>query len=199
MGFFLVQGRWGKWGQAAQAALGVAAFLLRTIGIALFAAWVAEALLRQAVGSGGDPGRRRSGPLFPLAGLCRPRALGRFLCPPSRTAYQRAAYMYYNVSYAENHVPDRPVRSGIGQAHTLDSTAAARTKRGGHAGDAGRDRFHPPGILGEWALKQAGKWIGHPGISRLERVAVRRPRRRRADRAGHVRGSTGVVGAPLLA
>lgn len=45
IGFFLVQGRWGRWGQAAHAALGVAAFLLRTLGIALLAAWVAEALL----------------------------------------------------------------------------------------------------------------------------------------------------------
>lgn len=167
IGFFLLQGRWGKWGQAAQAALGVAAFLLRTLGIALLAAWVAEALLckqwaRAAIRAGVA--------LVPF--LLWQGYVAHVRTDPSYVhpayVYQRAAYMNYNVSYAENMSLIDPFIPELGQ-----STLSTRLLR------FARNAADMPATLGEmvstrreywgWTLKRVGKLIGHPGISRLDR------------------------------
>ena len=165
MGFFLVQGRWGKWGQAAQAALAVAAFLLRTIGIALFAAWVAEALLRKQWARAAIRAGVAVVPFFLWQGyVAHVRSDASYVHPAY--AYQRAGYMYYNVSYAENLSLIDPFVPELGK-HTLSTRLRLLA----------RNAVDMPATLGEivstrrglWksALKQVGKWIGHPGISRL--------------------------------
>jgi hypothetical protein len=167
IGFFLVQGRWEKWGQAAQAALGVAAFFLRTLGIALLAAWVAEALL----GKQWTRAAIRAGvalvPFFLWQGyVAHVRSDPSYVHPAY--AYQRAAYMNYNVSYAENMSLIDPFIPELGKSNL--STRLLRLAQ--NVADM-------PATLGEmvstrrqywgWTLKAVGKWIGHPGISRLER------------------------------
>jgi hypothetical protein len=80
---------------------GMAAFLLRTAGMALLAAWVLEGLLR----------RRWKQALLRLALALVPVVgwqayLGHVTASeehqPAAYAYQRAPYLYYNVSYARN-------------------------------------------------------------------------------------------------
>ena len=83
------------------ALLGVAAYLLRAAGVALLAAWVAEALLRK---------QGRQAALWAAVALVPVMAWQTYV---SRLTsgdeykhpaydYQRAPYQYYNVSYAEN-------------------------------------------------------------------------------------------------
>lgn len=167
IGFFLVHGRWGKWGQAAQAALGVAAFLLRMIGIALLAAWVAEALLRKQWARAAIRVGVALVPFFLWQGYVAHVRSGPSYVHPAYV-YQRAAYMNFNVSYVENMSLIDPFYPELGK-HTL-STRLRQLAR--NAADM-------PATLGEvvstrreywgWTLKRVGKWIGHPGISRLER------------------------------
>ncbi len=119
IGFFLVQGRWGKWGQATQAALGVAAFLLRTLGIALLAAWVAEALLRKQWARAAIRAGVALVPFFLWQGyVAHVRSDASYVHPAY--AYQRAGYMNYNVSYAENMSLIDPFVPELGK-HTLST------------------------------------------------------------------------------
>lgn len=102
--------------------LAAAGFLLRTAGLALFAAWVVEALAHR---------RWRLAILRALLALvpvvawqtyvARVRVSDEYSHPAYE--YQRAAYQYYNVSYAENmHLVD-PFRPELGQ---LTASAFAR-------------------------------------------------------------------------
>jgi hypothetical protein len=79
----------------------VAAFLLRTAGLALLIAWVGEALLRRRVKTAAV---RAAVAIIPVAlwqaHIARVTASYEFNHPAY--AYQRAAYLYSNVSYAEN-------------------------------------------------------------------------------------------------
>lgn len=97
-------------------ALASLAFLLRTAGVALLAAWVADAFLR------------RRWRLFGLrAGLAiLPVALWQFHVSHVRHspeysvpayAYQRAPYQFYNVTYAENIALVDPFRPELGKAN----------------------------------------------------------------------------------
>ena len=81
--------------------LGAAAFLLRTMGLALLGAWIADSLLRRRW-------RRAAGraalALVPIlawqAYVAHVRDSVEYTKPAY--AYQRASYQYYNVSYVEN-------------------------------------------------------------------------------------------------
>jgi hypothetical protein len=85
----------------AAAALAVAAFLLRSAGIALLAAWVGDALLKRHFRKAAA---RLAVALLPLllwqAYVLRVTHEPEYRQP--RYAYQRAPYQQYNVTYAEN-------------------------------------------------------------------------------------------------
>ena len=95
--------------------LAAAGLFLRTIGVALLAAWVMEALIRRrwqlAVARGALA-------IVPIAlwqaHVERVRASDEYRHPAYN--YQRAPYQYYNVSYAENVLLIDPFRPELGTA-----------------------------------------------------------------------------------
>lgn len=99
--------------------LASAGFFLRTAGVALLAAWVAEALLRR---------RWRLAllrtflALLPFglwqAHVLRVKASADYATPAY--AYQRAGYQFYNVTYAENMAYVDPFRPELGRAMAGD-------------------------------------------------------------------------------
>jgi hypothetical protein len=99
--------------------LGAAAFLLRTTGVALLAAWIFEALFE----------RRRGLVAFRSIFLLVPIVLWQAYIWSVQSApeylspaypYQRAAYQYYNVSYADNVLLIDPFRPELGTASMSD-------------------------------------------------------------------------------
>ena len=115
-----------RWADVSAGPLAIASYLLRSVGIALLAAWVAESLLRK------NPRQ-----LAFRAAVCMLPVFGWQLYirdvqtspeyARSAYAYQRAPYQYYNVSYLENiryvdpFVPELGVVSPIGMAKRVTS------------------------------------------------------------------------------
>jgi hypothetical protein len=100
--FLLIARPGARWrAECAAGLLGVASFLLRTAGLALLAAWVAEALLDRRWGRAAVRGVVALVPVLTwqayIAGV---RSGPEYRAPAY--PYQRAAYQYSNVSYAEN-------------------------------------------------------------------------------------------------
>lgn len=102
-------------GQVAAAVLAVTAVLLRTIGVALLAAWVGESVVKKRWREGA---LRAAVAVLPLVAWQHYVAVVR-AGPAYREPaypYQRAAYQYYNVTYAENVAlvdPFRPEEGGL--------------------------------------------------------------------------------------
>ena len=109
----------GPLGEAVAFLCALAAYALRTVGIALLAAWVAESLLN----------RRFRTAALRLVAAAVPVACwhsyvywvenGPEYARPAY-AYQRAGYMYYNVSYAKNIVFNDPLTLERGRARAVD-------------------------------------------------------------------------------
>jgi hypothetical protein len=103
----------------ASGVLAGAAYLLRTAGIALLAAWVAESLLR---------GRRREAAVRLLIAALPVLAWQVHVAQVTRSddyrhptyAYQRAPYYYANVTYAENGGLRDPFRPELGRRELKD-------------------------------------------------------------------------------
>lgn len=116
----------GPWASVGSGTAAIASYLLRSVGIALLAAWVAESLLR-----------KNSKQLAFRAVVCMLPVVGWQLYirhvqaspeyAQSAYAYQRAPYQYYNVSYLENiryvdpFVPELGVVSPTGWAARVSS------------------------------------------------------------------------------
>ncbi len=100
-------------------ACAAAAYLLRTIGIALLAAWVVEALLGRRFRTAA---LRAVLALLPIVGwyahVARVERSAEYEHPAY--AYQRADYLFYNVSYARNLLLDDPFKPSGRTASTLD-------------------------------------------------------------------------------
>jgi hypothetical protein len=86
---------------AGAALAGVAAYLLRTTGIALLAAWAGESLLRRRWQQAAWRGAIAAAPVLAWQGYIRHVESGPEYRQPAY-AYQRAPYQFYNVSYATN-------------------------------------------------------------------------------------------------
>lgn len=97
----------------------VAAYLLRTMGIALFAAWVLDALLDRRLKAASI---RAVVAVVPILGWHA--YIAHVEWSPAYTqpayAYQRADYLFYNVSYARNTSLRDPFRPEEGRASILD-------------------------------------------------------------------------------
>jgi hypothetical protein len=101
--------------------LAIVAFLCRTIGIALIAAWIADAILKKQL--------LRAVLRSIVASTCV-LAWGAYIHFVENSleykrptyAYQRAEYMFYNVSYSKNVVYKDPFRPELGFASFTDRT-----------------------------------------------------------------------------
>ena len=132
--------------EAASFTLAAAGFFLRTIGVALLAAWMMEALIRRrwrlAVARGALA-------LVPIvlwqAHVARVRASDEYRRPAYN--YQRAPYQYYNVSYAENVLLIDPFRPELG-----------RLNPGGLAARLVTNLASMPIVLGEAASGTKYSW-----------------------------------------
>jgi hypothetical protein len=132
--------------EMASFALATAGFLLRTVGVVLFGAWVLEALIRHrwrlAVG-------RSMLALVPVvawqAHVAGVRGSYEYRHPAYE--YQRASYQYYNVSYFENVLLNNPFRPELGRLDTRGATARLRTNLPGLAA-----------AVGEAVSTRAGYW-----------------------------------------
>jgi hypothetical protein len=142
---------WPRTGMAG--GLAMAAYLLRSVGIALLAAWVAESLLRR------NPRQlviRTAICLLPMLGW--QLYIGQVQASPEYAhpayAYQRAPYQYYNVSYLEN---IRYVDPFVPELGTISA--------GGMAGRVGGALVRMPSSLGE-AVSSRARW----SESQIERL-----------------------------
>jgi hypothetical protein len=81
--------------------VGAAAYLLRTAGLALFVAWIAESVLRRRWRETVWRTALAAAPMLVWQSHVAAVHAGRAYREPAY-AYQRAAYQYYNVSYGEN-------------------------------------------------------------------------------------------------
>jgi hypothetical protein len=128
--FLLAAAGKGRWAHVSTGPLAIASYLLRSVGVAVLAAWVAESLLR----------RKPRQLAFRLAVSMLPVFGWQLYIRDVQTspeyaqsayAYQRAPYQYYNVSYLENiryvdpFVPELGVVSPMGMARRV-TTALVR-------------------------------------------------------------------------
>lgn len=135
-------------GGAAAAGLAVVAFGLRTAGVALLGAWIAEGLIRrryrQAV--------VRTGVALVAVGgwqvyVASVKSSPEFAHPAY--AYQRADYQYYNVGYLENLSYVDPFTPELGRASGKEWARRVTT-----------NLLHMPTSLGEAASLHRGWWRG---------------------------------------
>ena len=95
--------------------LAIAAYLLRTAGVALLFAWVGESLLRRDLKRAAV---RCMVAVLPIVGwqvyIAHVQATASYLHPSY--PYQRADYLFYNVSYASNLSLRDPLRPELGKA-----------------------------------------------------------------------------------
>lgn len=137
--------------------MGVAAYLLRTAGIALLAAWVVESLLQ---GRFKQMAMRAAVALVPVlvwqAHIAQVKDSEQYRQPVY--AYQRAPYQYSNVTYIENMLLIKPFTPELGQAAAVDISRRIAT-----------NLITLPTALGEvvsalieswrWPLKLVNSWI----------------------------------------
>ena len=168
--------------------LAVAAFGLRTAGVALLAAWTAESLLhlrlRQALARGATAAAVVLGWQAYVAGVKSDPA---FTQPAYE--YQRADYQFYNVGYLENMSYIDPFRPELGRASARDFAArvwtnvrgmpvslgeAATLHRGWLVGEVVRfrERF-PRAAIPEWTISATLVFMSALVIGGLVLLAVR--------------------------
>ena len=135
-------------GGVAAAALAVAAYGIRSAGIALLGAWVAEPLIRR------QP-RRALARGFAAAGVVTAwmAYTGTVKSGPTYThpayAYQRAGYQFYNVDYAENMAYVDPFRPELGRVTRTQALGRVITNLSGM-----------PMTIGEGVSVHRGWWHG---------------------------------------
>jgi hypothetical protein len=128
--------------------LAVAAYGLRSAGIALLGAWVAEALIRR------QPRRAVvRGAAAAVAVLAWMAYTGTIKAGPTYThpayAYQRAGYQFYNVDYAENMAYVDPFRPELGRVTRTQALGRLITNLSGM-----------PMTIGEGVSVHRGWWHG---------------------------------------
>ena len=97
----------------------VAAFLSRTIGIALLGAWVADAVLRRQFRRAVFRGLAALAPVLLWNGYIRSVEQSPEYRKPAYP-YQRAGYLYHNVSYVANVMYKDPFRPELGEITARD-------------------------------------------------------------------------------
>jgi hypothetical protein len=102
LGFLAVNRAGHRWShEAVTGAMGAACYLLRTLGLALLAAWVLEAAVRRRFARAALRATVAAAPVLAWQGYASHVRHAPEYARPAY-AYQRAPYLMYNVSYAEN-------------------------------------------------------------------------------------------------
>jgi len=105
--------------KAGTAATAIAAYLLRTVGVALLIAWVADALLRRQFRSAAVRACVALTPVILWQSYIRTVETGYTYQHPYYT-YQRAPWVFYNVSYSTNVSMRSPFEPELGRASAQD-------------------------------------------------------------------------------
>jgi hypothetical protein len=160
-------------GGAAGGVLALAAYGLRSAGIALLGAWVAESLIRRRLRQGAVRGAVAAAAVLAWQGYtAQVKAAPAFTHPAY--AYQRADYQFYNVGYAENMWYVDPFRPELGRVSLRGLLARVATNLRGM-----------PMTLGEGVSVHRGWWRGE--VDKLN------------ERLSNVRVPTWVADAAMLA
>jgi hypothetical protein len=118
--FFLFHRRdGGIAGEIACAVLALCAYLLRTIGIVLLLAWVADAALRRRIGTATVRAMVALVPMAAWQGYIHTVEISPSYQHPAYS-YQRDPTMFYNVSYVTNVGLRDPFKPELGRAHASD-------------------------------------------------------------------------------
>jgi hypothetical protein len=149
-------------------AAAVLTYLLRTAGIALLVAWVAESLLRRDVRRAALRGAIALAPLLGWQGyIAAVQGSASYAAPAY--PYQRAAYAFYNVTYGENLAlrdPDRPELGTLSPYHLAGRVARNVVRLPRSIGEAiSADRSHWQSVLADavlnaWAVPGALALLG---------------------------------------
>jgi hypothetical protein len=127
--FVLCHNKWGRAFSALAAALAVAAFALRTVAVSLLAAWVVEGLLKREFKAAA---LRLALLLIAVAGwqfyIHSVETAPAYLHPAY--AYQRADYLFYNVSYSRNYLLKDPFSLDAGRASVADMAGRSLSNLG---------------------------------------------------------------------
>jgi hypothetical protein len=153
-----------------QALLGLGAVLLRTLGVALVLAWSVEALLRRRFKTAALRALVMVLPLVAWHGYVSSVRSGPEYRAPQYT-YQRAPYLYYNVSYRENVAyrdPFRPELGTIPLPELLSRTARQASKLPMLLGES----VSAPERFWEWTIGWFGHLMGFDDLPAYERVAT---------------------------
>ncbi len=146
--------------EAIQGILGVAAYLLRTAGIALLAAWVGESLLRRKFRQAAVRGVIAATPVLLWQAHIRSVTSSREYREPAY-AYQRAPYYYANVSYAENGQLLDPFRPELGLSRASDLPMRALRNLAAVPGALGESVWVAPSSL-DWYREKVRQHLGLP-------------------------------------
>jgi hypothetical protein len=106
-------------GEIACAVLAISAYLLRTIGLALLLAWVADAVLRRRVGRAAGRAVVAMVPIIAWHAYIHAVETSPSYRNPAYS-YQRDPTLFYNVSYATNAALRDPFRPELGRARISD-------------------------------------------------------------------------------
>jgi hypothetical protein len=161
--------------------LGGIAYLLRTAGLALLVAWVAESVLRGRFGQAALRAAFAAVPVLLWQNHIHQVTAGEAYRQPTYS-YQRAPYYYTNVSYGENSWLVNPFRPELGNTTSRDL-----------AGRVARNLTAIPQALGEssWVAAKSELYL----LDKLERAAgLQFPERLRAFSSGTIRVCLLVVG-----
>jgi len=157
------------WHAAMAGLLGVASVLLRTSGLALLMAWVAESVLARRFRQAATRTALAALPLLLWqAHIERVRSAPEYRQPAY--AYQRAPYQYYNVSYAENATLIDPFRPEHGRATAANLLERVLDNLGSLPPRLG-EAVSAPQRFWEWSLYLVGRGLGAPDV-RLDRVRL---------------------------
>jgi hypothetical protein len=185
VGFLAIQRSSKGWGtEVGAGVVGVACYLLRTLGLALLAAWVVDALIRKQFKRAAF---RVVVAVVPVIAWQRYVSHVRHSPDYARPAYayQRAPYLMYNVSYAEN----------MALLDPFDPTKGPLT-RGAFARRTRRNVAYVPAALGEAVSAQIGTW--RTSLKKLDLLST--PHVYRAGKlAPQVLGVFALVGLGVLA
>jgi hypothetical protein len=135
-------------GGAAGGLLALAAYGLRSAGIALLGAWVAESLIRRRMREGAARGAVAAAAMLTWQGYTAHVKTAPAFAHPAY-AYQRADYQFYNVGYAENMWYVDPFRPELGRVAVRGLLARIATNLRGM-----------PMTLGEGVSVHRGWWRG---------------------------------------
>ncbi len=135
-------------GGATAGVLAVAAYGLRSAGIALLGAWVAEALIRRQPRRAVVRGAAAAGAVLAWMAYTGTVKAGPTYTHPAY-AYQRAGYQFYNVDYAENMAYVDPFRPELGRVTRTQALGRLITNLTGM-----------PMTIGEGVSVHRGWWHG---------------------------------------